>query len=73
MCSLSRRVSLRGEDPGQVARAELIRLGLLEGEASDAQRQALKIAVSFSSNADGDVREVQPITPHWRPARRSTR
>lgn len=55
---LSRRVSLRGEDPRQVARAELIRLGLIEGMTMEPKRQALNLAVSLSANADGEAGKV---------------
>jgi glycine betaine/choline ABC-type transport system substrate-binding protein len=53
--ALSRRVSVRGEDPGEVARSELIRLGLVEGEERERDRQALSLAVSLSANADGEA------------------
>ncbi|KGE03191.1 glycine betaine ABC transporter substrate-binding protein [Pseudohaliea rubra] len=55
MQALSRRVSVRGEDPGAVARSELIRLGLIEGEDRRRDRQALSLAVSLSANADGEA------------------
>ncbi|HKK22097.1 MAG TPA: glycine betaine ABC transporter substrate-binding protein, partial [Pseudohaliea sp.] len=56
--ALSRRVSVRGEDPGAVARSELIRLGLIEGEDRGRDRQALSLAVSLSANADGEAATV---------------
>ncbi len=43
---LNNRVAVLGEDPGEVARAELIRLGLVAGVASRAARQPLVVAVS---------------------------
>lgn len=55
---LSRRVSLRGEDPRQVVRAELVRLGLIDGVSSESKRQALNLAVSLSANADGEAGKV---------------
>jgi glycine betaine/choline ABC-type transport system substrate-binding protein len=55
MRALSRRVTLRGEDPAEVARGELARLGLADGGAAPAPRQALHIAVSPSANADGEA------------------
>ncbi len=58
MRELTRRVSLRGEDPRQVARDELIRLRLLDGEATEPARQALRLAVSLSANADGEAGKV---------------
>ena len=56
--ALSRRVMLRGEDPRKVVRAELIRLGLVDGEVGTKDRQALSLAVSFSANADGEAGKV---------------
>ena len=53
--SLSRRVTVRGEDPREVVRAELIRLGLIDGEIGERDRQALNLAVSLSANADGEA------------------
>lgn len=53
--ALSRRVSLRGEDPREVVRGELIRLGLIDGELGAKDRQALSLAVSLSANADGEA------------------
>lgn len=58
MRDLSRHVSLRGEDPRQVARAELIRLGMIDGEATESTRQAMMLAVSLSANADGEAGKV---------------
>jgi len=53
--ALSRRVMVRGEDPREVVRAELIRLGLIDGEIGERDRQALNLAVSLSANADGEA------------------
>ena len=53
--SLSRQVALRGEDPREVVRRELIRLGLIDGELGDKNRQALSLAVSLSANAEGET------------------
>ncbi len=53
--ALSRRVTLRGEDPREVVRAELIRLGLIDGKVGEKDRQALSLAVSRSANADGEA------------------
>lgn len=53
--ALSRRVALRGEDPREVVRGELIRLGLIDGEAGVKDRQALSLGVSLSANADGEA------------------
>ncbi|MFO7763643.1 MAG: glycine betaine ABC transporter substrate-binding protein [Wenzhouxiangellaceae bacterium] len=53
--SLSRQVSVRGEDPREVVRRELIRLGLIDGELGEKDRQALSLAVSLSANADGEA------------------
>lgn len=55
MQALSRSVMVRGEDPREVVRAELIRLGLIDGEIGERDRQALNLAVSLSANADGEV------------------
>ncbi len=55
MRGLSRRVTVRGEDPREVVRAELIRLGLIDGEIGERDRQALNLAVSLSANADGEA------------------
>ncbi|MBS0002512.1 MAG: hypothetical protein KFF45_05505, partial [Thioalkalivibrio sp.] len=55
MQALSRRVTVRGEDPREVVRAELIRVGLIEGEVGEKDRQALNLAVSLSANADGEA------------------
>lgn len=55
MRGLSRRVTVRGEDPREVVRAELIRLGLIDGEVGERDRQALNLAVSLSANADGEA------------------
>jgi len=52
---LSRQVSVRGEDPREVVRRELIRLGLIDGELGEKDRQALSLAVSLSANADGEA------------------
>jgi len=52
--TLTRRVALREEDPGVVARAELIDLGLIDGFAARSPRQALNVAISPSANADGE-------------------
>jgi glycine betaine/choline ABC-type transport system substrate-binding protein len=54
MRALTRRVALREEDPGVVARAELIDLGLIDGLAARSPRQALNVAISPSANADGE-------------------
>ena len=69
MRELTRRVSLRGEDPRQVARAELIRLGLLDGEAIESPRKALKLAVSLSANADGEAGKVLRVLRRSFPTR----
>jgi len=53
--ALSRQVSVRGEDPREVVRRELIRLGLIDGEIGEKDRQALSLAVSLSANADGEA------------------
>lgn len=53
--ALSKQVSVRGEDPGEVVRRELIRLGLIDGEIGEKDRQALSLAVSLSANADGEA------------------
>jgi len=53
--ALGRRVSLRGEDPREVVRGELIRLGLIDGEPGPKDLQALSLAVSLSANADGEA------------------
>lgn len=58
MRRLANRVTLGGEDPAVVARIELIRLGLLGGEAAPTVRQALNLAVSPSANADGEAAAV---------------
>ncbi|MCF8016614.1 MAG: hypothetical protein K9L65_13150 [Chromatiaceae bacterium] len=58
MRRLSRRVTLRGEDPSMVARDELIRLGLIDGTPGERTRQALSLAVSPSANADGEAGKV---------------
>ena len=55
MRGLSRRVTVRGEDPREVVRTELIRLGLIDGEIGERDRQALNLAVSHSANADGEA------------------
>ena len=55
MRGLSRRVTVRGEDPREVVRVELIRLGLIDGEVGERDRQALNLAVSLSANADGEA------------------
>ena len=55
MRALSRRVTLRGEDLKAVVRAELIRLGLIDGDIGTKDRQALNLAVSLSANADGEA------------------
>ncbi|TVP75848.1 glycine betaine ABC transporter substrate-binding protein, partial [Thioalkalivibrio sp.] len=55
MQALSRRVTVRGEDPREVVRAELIRLGLIDGEIGERDRQALNLAVSLSANAEGEA------------------
>ncbi|MFO8152952.1 glycine betaine ABC transporter substrate-binding protein [Thioalkalivibrio sp.] len=55
MRALNRRVTVRGEDPREVVRAELIRLGLIDGEIGEKDRQALNLAVSLSANADGEA------------------
>ena len=52
---LSRQVSVRGEDPREVVRRELIRLDLIDGELGEKDRQALSLAVSLSANADGEA------------------
>lgn len=52
---LSRRVSVRGEDPREVVRRELIRLGMIDGELEKRDRNALSLAVSLSANADGET------------------
>lgn len=67
--ALSRRVSLRGEDPRQVARDELVRLALIDGEAAEPKRQALKLAVSLSANADGEAGKVLRALRRSFPAR----
>lgn len=53
--ALSKQVSVRGEDPREVVRRELIRLGLIDGEIGEKDRQALSLAVSLSANADGEA------------------
>lgn len=53
--ALSMQVALRGEDPREVVRRELIRLGLIDGELEDRNRQALSLAVSLSANAEGEA------------------
>lgn len=53
--ALSRRVALRGEDPREVVRGELRRLGLIDGEVRVNERQSLSLAVSPSANADGEA------------------
>ncbi len=53
--ALTRRVTVRGEDPGEVVRAELIRLGLVDGDIVSKDRQSLNLAVSPSANADGEA------------------
>ena len=58
MRGLSRRVTVRGEDPREVVRAELIRLGLIDGEVGERDRQALNLAVSLSANADGEAGKI---------------
>lgn len=55
MQALSRRVVIRGEDPGEVVRDELIRLGLIQGRADKRNRQAVSLAVSRTANADGEA------------------
>lgn len=55
MQALSRQVSVRGEDPGEVVRSELIRRGLIDGELRETNRQALSLAVSLSANAEGEA------------------
>lgn len=55
MRALNRRVTVRGEDPREVVRDELIRLGLIDGEIGERDRQALNLAVSPSANADGEA------------------
>ncbi len=55
MRALVRRVTIRGEDPRGVVRDELIRLGLIDGEAGKRDRQAVSLAVSPSANADGEA------------------
>lgn len=55
MQALARRVTVRGEDPREVVRTELIRLGLIDGEIGKKDRQALNLAVSPSANADGET------------------
>ncbi|MFE8033428.1 glycine betaine ABC transporter substrate-binding protein [Thiohalocapsa marina] len=67
--TLQRRVVLRGEDPGVVARAELMRLGLIEGFAAQAPRQALNVAISPSANADGEAAAVLRALRRSFPAR----
>lgn len=56
--ALNRQVSVRGEDPGDVVRGELIRLGLIDGEVRETNRQALSLAVSLSANAEGEAATV---------------
>lgn len=56
--ALNRQVSVRGEDPGDVVRSELIRLGLIDGEIRETDRQALGLAVSLSANAEGEAATV---------------
>lgn len=56
--ALNRQVSVRGEDPGDVVRGELIRLGLIDGEVRETDRQALSLAVSLSANAEGEAATV---------------
>lgn len=58
MQALNRQVSVRGEDPGDVVRSELIRLGLIDGEIRENDRQALSLAVSLSANAEGEAATV---------------
>jgi len=56
--ALNRQVSVRGEDPGDVVRSELIRLSLIDGEIRETDRQALSLAVSLSANAEGEAATV---------------
>lgn len=58
MRQLTARVTLGGEDPAEVARMELVRLGLLRGVAAETTRQALNLAISPSANADGEAATV---------------
>lgn len=52
---LIRRVTIRGEDPREVVREQLIQLDLIDGEIGERNRQALNLAVSLSANADGEA------------------
>ena len=59
---LNNRVAVLGEDPGEVARSELARLGIVEGVAARAARQPLVVAVSPSATADGEAAAVLRAT-----------
>lgn len=58
MRRLTDRVALGGESPAEVARSELIRLGLLSGEPAATERPKLDLAISPSANAGGEAAAV---------------
>lgn len=55
MRDLNNRVELLGEDPADVARSALIRIGIIEGVARAAAEQPLVLAVTPSAVADGEM------------------
>lgn len=59
---LNNRVAVLGEDPAEVARSELARLGLVEGVVGRAALQPLVVAVSPSATADGEAAAVLRAT-----------
>ena len=72
MRRLNNRVVVLGEDPSQVARTELARLGLIDGVVSRAAQQPLVIAVSPSAQADGEAAAVLRATRRAFPGRNVT-
>ena len=54
MRRLNDRVALGGESPADVARSELIRLGLLSDESVAMVRPQLKVAISPAANSGGE-------------------
>jgi glycine betaine/choline ABC-type transport system substrate-binding protein len=72
MRRLNNRVAVLGEDPSQVARTELARLGLIDGVVSRAAQQPLIIAVSPSAQADGEAAAVLRATRRAFPGRNVT-
>ncbi len=55
MRRLTDRVALGGESPADVARSELIRLGLLSDASAGMERPKLEVAISPSANTGGEA------------------